>query len=110
VAAGAQPPLGDGPAAAAAGVILHAAALHAGAVAVVQPVLVAGLALALPVRALLDRARPSARQAGAGQKCLDGLAGAVQQRGVVVQDVGEVGAGEQRGELESELAGVGVRG
>src|SRR5712691_12886717 len=49
-----------GLAAAAAGVILHAAALHAGALAAVQPVLLTSLALALPVRALLDRARPSA--------------------------------------------------
>src|SRR5258708_10815211 len=46
-----------------AGLGLHAAALHAGALAVVQPLLVTGLAFALPLRALLDRARPSAGQA-----------------------------------------------
>jgi drug/metabolite transporter (DMT)-like permease len=45
-----------------AGIGLHAAALHAGALAVVQPLLVTSLAFALPVRALLDRARPSAGQ------------------------------------------------
>src|SRR5260370_24937170 len=45
-----------------AGIALHAAALHAGALAVVQPLLVTSLAFALPVRALLDRARPSAGQ------------------------------------------------
>jgi drug/metabolite transporter (DMT)-like permease len=63
-----------GLAVAAAGVILHAAALQAGAVAVVQPVLVAGLALALPVRALLDRARPSAMQALAAAALAAGVA------------------------------------
>lgn len=42
------------------GVLLHAAALHSGAVVVVEAVLVANLALALPARALLDRIRPSA--------------------------------------------------
>ena len=45
-----------------AGLALHAAALHTGALAVVQPLLVTGLALALPLRAFLDRARPSAGQ------------------------------------------------
>jgi drug/metabolite transporter (DMT)-like permease len=45
-----------------AGIGLHAAALHAGALAVVQPLLVTSLAFALPVRALLDRTRPSAGQ------------------------------------------------
>lgn len=51
-----------GMAAAAAGLLLHAAALRAGALAVVQPVLVTSVALALPIRELLDRARPSAGQ------------------------------------------------
>jgi hypothetical protein len=63
-----------GLAAAAAGVLLHAAALHAGALAVVQPVLVTSLALALPVRALLDRARPSAGQALAAAVLAAGVA------------------------------------
>src|SRR5260370_1942579 len=52
-----------GLAASVAGLALHAAALHAGALAVVQPLLVMGLAFALPLRALLDRARPPAGQA-----------------------------------------------
>ena len=52
-----------GLAAAAIGVVLHAAALGVGALAVVQPLLVTSLALALPIRSLLDRARPSGRQA-----------------------------------------------
>jgi hypothetical protein len=51
----------------AAGFVLHAAALHAGALAVVQTVLVSGLALALPARVLLDRARP--RQGRCWQRC-----------------------------------------
>lgn len=63
-----------GLAAAAAGIILHAAALHAGALAVVQPVLLTSLALALPVRALLDRARPSAGQALAAAVLAAGVA------------------------------------
>jgi hypothetical protein len=48
-----------------AGTLLHAAALRNGALAVVEPVLVMNLALALPARALLDRARPSAAHAAA---------------------------------------------
>jgi hypothetical protein len=43
-----------------AGALLHAAALRGGAVAVVEAVMVTNLALALPARALLDRARPRA--------------------------------------------------
>lgn len=51
-----------GLAAGAVGIALHAAALRAGALAVVQPLLVTGLAFALPLRALMDRARPEAGQ------------------------------------------------
>ncbi|MGH3260873.1 MAG: DMT family transporter, partial [Trebonia sp.] len=47
------------------GTLLHAVALRNGALAVVEPVLVMNLALALPTRALLDRARPSAAHASA---------------------------------------------
>lgn len=47
------------------GTLLHAAALRHGALAVVEPVLVLNLALALPARALLDRARPSAAHVAA---------------------------------------------
>lgn len=47
------------------GTLLHAAALHDGALAVVETVLAMNLALALPARALLDRARPSAGHAAA---------------------------------------------
>ncbi len=52
-----------GLAATGAGTLLHAAALRGGALAVVEPVLVMNVALALPARELLDRARPSAVQA-----------------------------------------------
>src|SRR5258708_38160914 len=55
-----------GLAASVAGLALHAAAPHAGALAGGQPLLVVGLAFALPVRARLDRARPPAGQALAG--------------------------------------------
>jgi drug/metabolite transporter (DMT)-like permease len=58
----------------AVGIALHAAALHAGALTVVQPLLVTGLAFALPLRALLDRARPSARQALAAAVLAVGVA------------------------------------
>lgn len=51
-----------GLAAAGVGTLLHAAALRTGALAVVEPVLAMNLALALPTRALLDRARPSLTQ------------------------------------------------
>jgi hypothetical protein len=54
-----------GLAATGAGTLLHAVALGNGALAVVEPVLVMNLALALPARALLDRARPSAAHAAA---------------------------------------------
>lgn len=50
---------------AAIGLILHSAAVRYGALAVVQPLLVIGLAFALPMRALLDRARPSAADVAA---------------------------------------------
>ncbi len=63
-----------GLAASAAGLGLHAAALHAGALAVVQPLMVTGLAFALPLRALLDRARPSAGQALAAVVLAAGVA------------------------------------
>lgn len=49
-----------GLAASGASTVLHAAALHGGAVAVVEAVMVTNLALALPARVLLDRIRPSA--------------------------------------------------
>src|SRR5260370_23798804 len=45
-----------------AGIGLHAAALHAGALAGVQPFLVPSPAFALPVRSLPYHAPPSARQ------------------------------------------------
>lgn len=54
-----------GLAAAGVGTLLHAAALRHGALAVVEPLLVMNLALALPARALLDRERPSVAHATA---------------------------------------------
>jgi len=56
------------------GLILHAAALTTGALAVVQPVLTMSVALALPVRALLDRDRPPAGQVLAAAVLAAGVA------------------------------------
>lgn len=53
---------------------LHAAALKAGALAVVQPVLVTSVAQALPVRELLDRTWPSAGQVVAAAVLGSGVA------------------------------------
>ncbi len=69
-----RPRWAAGLAASVAGLGLHAAALHAGALAVVQPLMVTGLAFALPLRALLDRARPSAGQALAAVVLAAGVA------------------------------------
>lgn len=69
-----RPRWGAGLAASVAGLALHAAALHAGALAVVQPLLVTGLALALPLRALLGRARPPAGQVLAAAVLAAGVA------------------------------------
>jgi drug/metabolite transporter (DMT)-like permease len=57
-----------------AGTLLHAAALRSGALAVVQPVLVTGVAVALPMRAMLERARPSAGQVAAAAMLAAGVA------------------------------------
>jgi len=69
-----RPRWAAGLAAGGGGLALHAAALHAGALAVVQPLLVTGLALALPLRALLDRHRPPAGQALAAVVLAAGVA------------------------------------
>lgn len=63
-----------GLAAAGVGTLLHAVALRDGALAVVEPILAMNLALALPVRALLDRARPSAGHAAAATVLSAGIA------------------------------------
>ena len=42
--------------------VLHAAALKLGAIALVQPIMIAGVVLAVPVRAAMDRSRPSKRE------------------------------------------------
>lgn len=47
---------------AAAGFTLHALALHAGAIAVVQPIVVSGIIWAVPVRAAMNRHLPSAAE------------------------------------------------
>jgi hypothetical protein len=63
-----------GLAAAAIGLVLHAAALNTGALVVVQPVLVMSVALALPVRSILDGVRPRAGQALAAAAMAGGVA------------------------------------
>lgn len=57
-----------------AGTLLHAAALRSGALVVVEPVLVMGVAVALPIRALLERTRPSAGQVLAAATMAGGVA------------------------------------
>jgi hypothetical protein len=44
--------------------VLHAAALKLGAIALVQPIMIAGVVLAVPLRAALDRSLPSQRELG----------------------------------------------
>ncbi|MCW2817602.1 MAG: hypothetical protein JWR42_389 [Marmoricola sp.] len=53
---------------------LHAFALHLGSLAVVQPVVVSGVVLAVPVRASLARRWPSARELGTVAMTASGLA------------------------------------
>lgn len=53
---------------------LHALALKLGAIAVVQPVMVAGVVLAIPVRAALDHRRPEPRELRAVSVAALGLA------------------------------------
>ncbi len=57
-----------------AGALLHAAALRSGALVVVEPVLVMGVAVALPMRAMLERARPAAGQIAAAAMLAAGVA------------------------------------
>jgi hypothetical protein len=54
--------------------VLHAIALDLGSIAVVQPLMVAGVVLAVPVRAALDRRRPSAHELAAVTVAATGLA------------------------------------
>ena len=53
---------------------LDAVAVHEGALALVQPILVTGIVFALPVRAALERRRPSAGELGAAAVTSAGLA------------------------------------
>lgn len=59
----------------AAGFALHAAALHAGALALVQPILVTTLVFALPVNHWLRRERPSLRELAWAGALVAGLSG-----------------------------------
>ena len=53
---------------------MHALALHLGALAVVQPIVVSGIVLAVPIRAALTRQRPPAGEVGAVLVAALGLA------------------------------------
>ena len=57
-----QPPWLFGIAIGAVAFVLHALALKLGAIALVQPIMIAGVVLAVPVRTALDRERPSRRE------------------------------------------------
>lgn len=59
----------------AVGLALHGLALHFGALAVVQPLLITSLVFALPMRALLDRDVPSLAELAAAAVVVVGLAG-----------------------------------
>lgn len=59
----------------ATGLMLHGVALHFGALAVVQPLLVTSLVFALPLRALLDRALPSIGELAAAAVIVAALTG-----------------------------------
>jgi len=54
--------------------VLHALALKLGAIALVQPIMIAGVVLAVPVRAALDRSLPSRREMGSVAITAVGLA------------------------------------
>jgi drug/metabolite transporter (DMT)-like permease len=54
--------------------VLHALALKLGALAVVQPIMIAGVVLAVPVRTALDRKLPSRRELGSVLVTAIGLA------------------------------------
>jgi drug/metabolite transporter (DMT)-like permease len=54
--------------------VLHAIALKLGALAVVQPIMIAGVVLAVPVRTALDRQLPSRRELGSVLVTAIGLA------------------------------------
>ena len=54
--------------------VLHALALKLGAIALVQPIMIAGVVLAVPVRAALDRSLPSRRELGSVAITAVGLA------------------------------------
>ena len=69
-----QPPWLLGITIGAAAFVLHAAALKLGAIAVVQPIMIAGVVLAVPVRAALDRSLPSRRELNAVLVTAVGLA------------------------------------
>jgi hypothetical protein len=54
--------------------VLHAGALHSGPIAVVQPIVVSGIVLAVPMRAAMTRERPPAAEVGAVLVAGTGLA------------------------------------
>ena len=64
---------------------LHALALHLGALAVVQPVVVSGIVLAVPIRAALTRQRPPAGEVGSVILAAGGLAAFLVAAGSVTE-------------------------
>lgn len=69
-----QPPWLLGIAIGAVAFVLHAIALKLGAIAVVQPIMIAGVVLAVPVRTALDRSLPTRRELGSVLVTAVGLA------------------------------------
>jgi drug/metabolite transporter (DMT)-like permease len=72
---------------------LHALALHLGALALVQPVVVSGIVLAVPIRAALTRQRPPTGELGAVLVAATGLAAFLVAAGSMDGDEGAAGPG-----------------
>lgn len=83
-----------------AGVLAHALALGSGAVAVVQPLLLLGVAAALPLAVLVEHRRPRASESWAGIALVVGLACALLSAAPTT--------GAARGDLRPLLTGSGL--
>lgn len=81
---------------------LHAAAVSQGALAVVQPIIVSGIVMAVPARAMLDRRRPELRELRWAAMTAAGLATFI----VAVRPT--VGSGNPSNTAASTLLGLGL--
>lgn len=81
---------------------LHAVAVHSGALALVQPLMVSGMVFALPARAALEGRRPAARELAWAAVTALGLTL------LVVAAAPTVGTGAPRGAVAGGFVGLGV--